>query len=118
MSNYHVLAADEAANTYTIVFHVPVPDTLNTASVSYRTALIQYLGGSQTSSVPFIDSGEQTQLDAGELYETSRQYYSNPAENLATKQAALDAMYAQVVSEVQADFQDRLGYWGYSRDVP
>jgi hypothetical protein len=68
--------------------------------------------------VPFISGDELAQLQAGELYEVRRTLNSNPTETLAQKRAKLDAMFASIVSEVQADFVDRLGFWGYSRDVP
>jgi len=120
MSDYHVLAADEFANTYQVVFHVPVPDTTNAVGYNYRTALVEYQGGSASinSRVPFIDGAELTQLQNGELYEVSRQYYSNPSQLLADKRDELDAMFPTIVSQVQANFQDVLGFWGYSRDIP
>jgi hypothetical protein len=116
MSNYHILAADEAANKYTVVFHVPVPDTTNLVGVNYRTIVSTLFSGE--SAYPLIDAGEQAQLDSGELFETTRPYYSRPDQDLAAKRDELDVMYAQVVSEEQADFADKYGYWGYSRNVP
>ena len=120
MSDYHILTGDKYGNAYTVVFHVPVPDTLNTVDVNYRTALVEWQGGATeiSSQVPFISGSEMTELQAGQLYEVSRSFNSNPNETLPQKRARLDVMFAEVVSEVQADFQDILGYWGYSRDVP
>lgn len=119
MSNYHILAGDKYGNSFSVVFHVPVPDQDNNVSYSYRTAIVEQQGGAANinSSVPFIGGAELTQLQAGELYEVSETFNSNPNETLAQKRDRLDTRYAEVVAEVQADFQDCLGYWGYSRDV-
>ncbi|GAF93443.1 unnamed protein product [marine sediment metagenome] len=120
MSNYHILSADQYGNSYRVVFHVPVPSQVNEIGTNYRTAIVEWQGGAENiqSSVPFIAGAELTQMQAGELYEVSETFNSNPTQTLADKRDALDARFADVVSEVQADFQDRLGYWGYSRDVP
>lgn len=119
MSNYHILSADKYGNSFSVVFHVPVPDQNNDVSYSYRTAIVEWQGGAVNinSSVPFISGAELIQLQAGELYEVQETFSSNPNEVLAQKRDKLDSRYAEVVIEVQADFQDCLGYWGYSRDV-
>lgn len=118
MSDYHILNGLPDGNQYQIVFHLPVPDTTNDVGVNYRVALIQYLGGDQPSQVPFITSGEQTQLDAGELYEHSWEYHTNPSENLIAKRDYLDGRFTAFSSSVVTQLQTRLGYWGYNRDVP
>jgi len=120
MSDYHILSADRYANAYSVVFHVPVPDQDNEVAYSYRTAIVEWQGGAVAiiSKVPFISGGELTQLQAGELYEVSRTFNSNPNETLVQKRDKLDIMFADVVAETQEDFQDKLGYWGYDRDVP
>ena len=118
MSDYHILTVSEDGNLFGVVAHFSVPDTTNDVSVNYRTALIQWLGGSQASVVPFIEVAEQTALDAGELLERSYQFYTNPGEALLDKRDRLDALYAVKAAEVQARLAYQLSYWGYSRDVP
>lgn len=118
MSDYHILSGDEAANAYVVIFHVSVPDVANEVGVNYRAAILEYQGEPIVSRVPFISGAELIQLEAGELYEVSRSYASNPLMDLAAKRDELDAMYAQVVIDTQDTLQKRLGYWGYSRDVP
>ena len=120
MSDYHILSSDEYANRYSVVFHIPVPDQVNNASYSYRTAIVEWQGGTENiaSQVPFITGTELTQLQAGEVYEVQRPFNSNPNETLVQKRDRLDAMFATITTEVQANFQDILGYWGYSRDIP
>jgi hypothetical protein len=119
MSNYHILTGDRYGNQYQVVFHIPVPDMTNEVGYSYRTAIVEWQGGASNiaSSVPFISGDELTQLQSGELYEVSESFNSNPNETLAQKRDRLDARYAALVTATQADFQDILGYWGYSRNV-
>lgn len=120
MSDYHILAADKYANSYSVVFHVPVPDAVNQVSYNYRTAIVEWQGGATeiTSQVPFIDGAELTQLQSGEVYEVGRKFHSNPNETLVQKRDRLDVIFGEIVTETQADFQDVLGYWGYERDIP
>jgi len=118
MSDYHILTASDDGNTLRVVAHFPVPDTDNDIGVNYRTALVQMLGGSQPSVVPFIAQAEQDALDAGELYEYSTQFYTNPGETTLEKRARLDALWEEKRIRVQASLAYRLSYWGYSRDIP
>ena len=120
MSNYHILASDTYGNRYQVVFHIPVPDSTNQIDVNYRSAMVEWQGGASgiASQVPLISGAELTQLQAGELYEVSRPFNSNPGETLIQKQNKIDAMFNEIKAEVQNDFQDILSYWGYSRDVP
>jgi len=118
MSDYHILTASDDGNTLRIVAHFPVPDTNNDIGVNYRTALIQMLGGSQTSAVPFIEQIEQDALDAGELYEYSATFNTWPGETKLQKQDRLDALYVTKQADVLAALSFRLSYWGHSRDVP
>ena len=118
MSDYHILTVSGDGNQFSVVAHFPVPNANNDVGVNYRTALIQSLGGSQPSAVPFIDPTEQTQLDAGELYEHSATFHTWPGESLLDKRDRLDALYTQKLAEVQQRLAYQLSYWGYSRDVP
>lgn len=120
MADYHILSADQFGNSFRVVFHIPVPDQNNEVAYSYRTAIVEWQGGAEniSSLVPFIAGAELTQMQSGEVYEVSRGFNSNPNETLTQKRDKLDLMFAAVKTEAQADFQDRLGYWGYDRDVP
>ena len=118
MSNYHILTVSGDGNQFSVVAHFPVPDTDNDVGVNYRTALIESLGGSQPSSVPFIEVAEQAALDAGELYEASARFNTHPGESLLDKRDRLDALYTEKAAEVQQRLAYQLSYWGYSRDVP
>jgi len=117
MSDYHILSGDRYGNSYTVVMHIPIPDQANAVGVNYRVALVQMLGDT-TSSVPFIDAGEQTQLDNGELVEHSEKFNTNPGLSLAQNRDAIDILYSSRVSQVQNYYANLLAYWGFNRDVP
>lgn len=119
MSNYHILTADEYGNRFNVVFHVLVPNADNDVGVNFRTAIVEWQGGASaiTSRLPGIGT-ELTQLQAGELYEVSRTFNSNPNETLAQKRARLDVYFAEAKVNEQARLSAILSYWGYQRDVP
>ena len=118
MSDYHILTTSGDGNTMQVVAHFPVPDAPNDVGVNYRMALIQSLGGEQLSGVPFIDAGEQAQLNAGELYEYSATFHTYPGETTLQKRDRLDALWAETQTRVLQQLSYRLSYWGYSRDIP
>lgn len=118
MADYHILSADRYGNTFQVVMHFPVPDQLNDAGVNYRTAIVEWQGGAPIQSILSNIGAEQTQLDAGELYEQSYTFHSNPGETQAQKQAKLDAMWDQKRAETQADLVKVLSYWGFNRTIP
>jgi len=119
MSDYHILDGQPNGNRYRVVMHFSVPDVNNEVGVNYRTALLQRLGGSQPSQVPFIEVAEQTQLDAGELLEyIVPDFTTHPGETLLQKQDRLDSLYSTRQTQIQENLQARLEYWGFSRDVP
>lgn len=120
MSHYHVLNADENANRFKVVFHIPIPNGTNLAGYSVRTAVVEFQGGTVNigSEVPFIAGTELAQLQAGELYEIARYLNSNPGETLSEKRERLDTMYTELVPNTQSRLQNMLSYWGYSRSVP
>lgn len=118
MADYHILSADKYGNAFQVVFHFPVPDQTNEANVNYRTAIVQYQGGAPIQSILTDPGAEQTQLDAGEIYERSYTFNSNPNETPAQKQAKLDALWGTKNSEVQDELQKVLSYWGFERTIP
>jgi hypothetical protein len=116
MSNYHILNGSKNGNQFTVVFHVSIPNVNNEVGVNYRAAIVQ--AGTVTSQVPFIDAGEQSQIDAGELVEESYRFTTHSGETLAQKRDRLDAIYPVAVTRVQDEWAKRFSYWGYGRDVP
>lgn len=121
MSNYHIREADQYGNRFTVVFHIPIPNVTNQASVNYRAAIVEWQGGAPIVSRLPSPGAEQTQLDAGEIYELTEAFNSNPNETLAQKRGRLDARWtelASVAGDFIQDLQNKLGFWGYERDVP
>lgn len=119
MSDYHILTGDSYANAYSVVMHFPVPDTTNEVGTSYRVALVESRGlGSFESAVPWIDAGELTQLQAGELIEYVWSFHSRPGETTGQKRDRIDTAWENVRQAVLAALQNSLSYWGYDRDVP
>lgn len=120
MSDYHVMYMSKK-DRVEVVFHFPVPDTTNFAGVSYRTALVEYLtrdGGTITSAYPGIDSGELTQMQAGEVYERTETVVFDGKLTNAQKRDVIDAIWTARNSAFLAKFQEGLTFWGYDRDVP
>ena len=120
MADYHILGADNAGNAHSVVFHVVIPNQDNNVGYNYRTAIVEYQGGTASidSVVPFIDGTELTQLQSGELWEVQAIFHSRPGESLAEKQARLDVMFSDVSSAEISKLQNVLGFWGHSRVIP
>ena len=118
MANYHILSADRHGNSFSVIMHFPVPDIANAIGRNYREVLIEWLGGSQPSQVPFIDGAEQTQLNAGELLEHSIRFNSNPGESLVQKQARIDALWESERTDMVERLSNELSYWGHNRVIP
>ena len=119
MADYHILAGDKYANSFNVIFHIPVPNSTNEAAVNYRVAVVEWQGGASAieSQVPGIGS-ELTQLQAGELYEVSERFNSNPNETPAQKQAKLDARWTEIRTVEVVSLEQVLSYWGFERVIP
>lgn len=115
--DYHILGGNRDGNSFQVVMHFSVPDVNNEAGVNYRTALVQTGLNLVVSRVPFIAPVEQTQLNDGELYEHLVTFNTHPGETLIQKRDRLDALYQAYQTLIQDRLQNRLSYWGYSRDV-
>ena len=118
MADYHILSADRYGNSFQVVMHFPVPDQVNDAGVNYRTAIVEWQGGAPIQSILSNIGAEQTQLDAGELYERSYTFHSNPNETEPEKQARLDTIWDEKRIEIQAELIEVLSYFGYTRTIP
>lgn len=117
MSDYHILSSDKHGNAFSIAMHFPIPNAMTLAGRSIREALIEHLGGSQPSQVPFIDGAEQTQLNAGELYEHMTELHSNPGEDMEEKEAQLDVMWESEKATELERLANELSYWGHNRVI-
>lgn len=115
MGQYHVLKSDANGNRFDVVMHFEVPDIENQVGRNYREVLMESLGGSQNSRVPFIAGTEQTLLSAGELLEHTVQFNSNPQQSLPQKLVRLDDIWNTERTTVLSRLAAELSYWGYSR---
>lgn len=117
MSNYHITTGLDDGNSFTVVFHIPVPGENNAAGINLRAA-ISTEQGTVTSQVKNLDAGEQTQLNDGEIFEYVEVFHTNPGETLAQKRNKIDTRYSNLIAPVQNRLRERFAYWGFSRNVP
>jgi hypothetical protein len=68
--------------------------------------------------VPWIDAGEQTRLDAGELVEIVKPYRRKAGATVMEDRDRLDALYTATVPGVQEELRREYQYWGFDRDIP
>lgn len=127
MSNVHITTM--GANKLRLVCHVPIPAGSNAASVTWQTALVNAklatvsvltpaVGGGNGTIDSTPSTGEVDQLAAGSLYERVLEYdLGSDWSGLsgANKAARIDAVFAQVKSDVQAELQSRLNFFGFTR---
>jgi len=116
MSNYHVLDTGLRNNWSKVAFHIPIPDETNVANYNLRTALSEYKSGYE-SEVPYIDSAEQDQITAGEIYEHIESVTFTIAMPNVDRISMLDAMYTALETDMLNKIRLKLKFWGYSKDV-
>ena len=106
-----------------LALHLPVPDANNDVGVNFRAALVSSgIGlrddGRRTVLPSGVDAGEidpaeEAMIDSGQLFEVIRGAATDDPST-----AVLDALFAQVRTEVQADLAVRLQFFGFERTVP
>ena len=117
MSDYHILAGRADGNYFTIVFHLPVPDTDNTVGFNHQDIVTAQLGAEWTSAVPHITIAEEDQIKAGELYELIWGYDTHPGIPLLDKRSELDAKFTAFSASVITQLENRFEFYGLDRDV-
>lgn len=117
MSNYHILEGRSDGNHFTVVYHLPVPDIDNAVGFNYREAVRGQLGVDWASTVPHITIGEKTQILAGELYEHSWGYDTQPGMSLVEKREELDAKFTTFSVGIIAQLEARYEFYGFDRDI-
>lgn len=121
--NWHARTCDEKGNAVEVIFHIPIAAGNNRAAVSYRTALVKSgLGGvtamTEGSANGEITTAEKTQVVAGEIYEVTETFHTNPGETANQLRLRIDARYTELAAQVPPRLQNILSYWGYDRNVP
>lgn len=120
MSQWHAREGDQDGNTFTIIYHIPIPAANNRAGVSYQAALVgSGIGGktvmTEGTGTGQISTAEKASVLAGSVYEWVEQVTTNPGETIATIQAKLNARYT-ALADVNGTFlqqlKNRLQYWG------
>lgn len=115
--NFHILTQSKDLNTVSAVFHIPVPDTLNTAGISWREAVVKELG-TVTSVLADIDPSEMALLENGALIEKKESVrfssiYLTNAQRLQEIKDRYNLLKTQLVEEKQIT----LDFMGYEGDV-
>ena len=103
-----------------VVFHIGIPDTANANAMSYRAALVEYLtetGQGTTSTIPNLDGAEQTQMDAGEVFEDVQRIHFDTNLSNTDKRTAIETAYTARKTLILDRARDRLEFWGISGDV-
>jgi hypothetical protein len=122
MAKVHILDQNSKKDTARCTFHVAVPDQNNAAGVSYRAALVEYLdpeGAGISSQVPNLDTSDPTedaQIKSGEVYEHSISINFDANLTNAQKADIVDAKYLALSAGILAGIQDRLKFWGMTRN--
>ncbi len=119
-SDYHILKLSKNGRSAQVAFHISIPDVNNSASYSYRSAVSEYVGGVNfVSQVPWaLVAQEQTDLEAGLLYEVIGNVHFAALDNNAQKQAKIDAKFTSISADALSELQAVLAFWQFNRDVP
>lgn len=121
MADMHIIAGG-GGGFWKVAMHFPIPDVVNNVGVNYRTALVN----SGLASVSVLDSGagtegtisaaEEAQLAAGEVFEhIEDMFLDGPGMTDAIRVALLKTEYAKKDSEVLAELQQKLKFFGHNQ---
>jgi len=120
MADYHIREVSTDMKTVSCVFHIAIPTGNNSVSVSWRAALVEYLGGADniTSVLLDISSADLAKLKAGELLERSVTVrFSSLTMTDAERLADVLAAYNSEKTSILAELQIILKYYDYSGSV-
>ena len=120
MSDYHIRNTELNLKTVDVVFHIPIPATNNVVGVSWRNALVLDLGGADaiTSVLTDITPAELSAMKAGEVFEnTAIVRFSSTGLTNAERLAEVEAAFTSAETNILADKQVTLNFYGKSGDV-
>jgi hypothetical protein len=101
--------------------HIDVPAGNNSAGTAWTVVILNSgIGGTTrladgAGTGGTISSAEKTSITSGTVYEVEQLVSLPPGMNATQANAFLDALHAAKVTEVQAQIQQRLPYFGYTR---
>jgi len=113
MADIHVLEGTKTGSsyTYTLVFHIPVPEGTNAVGIPWSTVVKAVHGSPVASRCSKISSTEQDQLDSGLMIEKVVSIRLNPDKG----DKVLDdvkKLYNKVKEEVLRDLAKMYKYYG------
>ena len=122
--DYHILTGQDDGNAYMVVHHIPIPVANNRAGISYRTVLVNSkIGGS--TALPdgdgtggTISTTEKLQITTGELFEYVESFNTYPGETALQLRDRVDIRFNDLTTILPGKLQNRLSYFGFTRDVP
>lgn len=124
MSNYHVLRLNKTQDVAEVVFHIAIPNILNSVNNSYRDVLIEHYDLKNfISRVPYLNTTsafaeEVTQLKNGELFEFVQQFkFSSGKLSLVNKRSEIDNQFTNLSTIVTQKIQKEFAFYGLNRDV-
>lgn len=122
MANVHVLNNNDA--DYTVVMHIPIPQSNNTAGVSWQTVVANSGRGGTTilkdgdGTKGTISSAEKAQITSGAIVEVVMTLrlgsFLTPTVDVQGLNAYLDAQFTQATSNLYAKWGIELGAFGYT----
>ena len=117
--DYHVMGMRKDGRKAQVVFHIPIPNENNAASMSLQTALSEYIDGTNfVSKYPGTLGAELIEIQNGSLYEQVEAISFLAADSNAQKQAKIDAKFTSLSVVVVTKIRNILKFWGLDRDVP
>lgn len=117
MPDIHILTQDKDQRTVNVVFHVPVPITLNEAGITWQAAVVKE-AGEITSVLLDIDPAELTSLQAGALIEKVENVrFSTTGLTNAERLQEVKDQYNIVSAELIAEKQTTLAFIGFETEV-
>ena len=112
----HVLTLNKTSKIINCIFHIPIPSTLNQASISWQTAVVRDAGGADNivSAIIGGSPAEDTLLKSGALIEVAAAVcFSSEDLTNAERLQEIKDRYAIVSSGVIEDKQIRLLFMGH-----
>lgn len=119
MSDYHVLQANAARTTFTVVMHHEVPAEDNAAGKPFAECLVEDEFVTNATRLPaaHIDAAEITEIENGEILEESREFGCQPGLDNATIRDQIDSLFTARATKVETQIRARYAFWGFGRDV-
>lgn len=120
MADFHVMQTSPDKDTATVAIHAAVPGGNNSVGVAWATALLEYLGGSQSTRVPWLAASnptEATQITNGEVYESVETTHFDANATNAEKLSAMQSFVSTRQSQITSYLAEVLRFWGYDGSV-